>query len=313
MVLCMEKQEKKERRLLTENRMATITKRETSFEGLIGQLENGEDGIYNLITNDKHVIFQPKLTITKKDIEEIPPLRQLRDSIDYWEKKLKTATGKDAFIIKKTIIEMRKDQYAVKDAWRGTMVARNLTRGMNPGIRLPSEEWIDEDGNPAYSGISLLDPKVCSTVLCYYAALKGNSEGKFDADTWYFMVDFDRIAEAALKPYPMYQKLVTYKISNYSNVEIQEKLQEEFGHTHSLEYISSLWRNKIPKIIAGYATDEWLNWYYTYVEKGKWKKCNRCGEIKLAHKRFFSTNTSSKDGFYSLCKSCRNKKKEAKG
>jgi hypothetical protein len=53
----MEKQEKKERRLLTENRMATINKRETSFEGLVGQLENGEDGIYNLITNDKHVIF----------------------------------------------------------------------------------------------------------------------------------------------------------------------------------------------------------------------------------------------------------------
>lgn len=36
LVLCMEKQEKKERRLLTDNRMATITKRETSFEGLVG-------------------------------------------------------------------------------------------------------------------------------------------------------------------------------------------------------------------------------------------------------------------------------------
>jgi hypothetical protein len=86
-------------------------------------------------------------------------------------------------------------------------------------------------------------------------------------------------------------------------------IEKEFGYTHSLEYISSLWRNKIPKIIASCATDEWLTWYYTYQEYGKWKKCNRCGEIKLAHKRFFSTNTSSKDGFYSLCKCCRNKKK----
>ena len=32
-VLAMEKQERKERRLLTENRMATVNKRETSFEG----------------------------------------------------------------------------------------------------------------------------------------------------------------------------------------------------------------------------------------------------------------------------------------
>ena len=53
LVLCMEKKEKKERRLITENRMATVNKRETSFEGLISQLENGEDGIYNLMTDNK--------------------------------------------------------------------------------------------------------------------------------------------------------------------------------------------------------------------------------------------------------------------
>lgn len=35
LVLCMEKQEKKERKMLTENRMVTINERETSFEGLI--------------------------------------------------------------------------------------------------------------------------------------------------------------------------------------------------------------------------------------------------------------------------------------
>ena len=53
LILCMEKQEKKEKKILTENRLATVNKRETSFEGLVSQLENGEDGIYNLITNDK--------------------------------------------------------------------------------------------------------------------------------------------------------------------------------------------------------------------------------------------------------------------
>lgn len=52
LVLCMEKQEKKEKKILTENRLATINKREISFEGLVSQLENGEDGIYNLISDD---------------------------------------------------------------------------------------------------------------------------------------------------------------------------------------------------------------------------------------------------------------------
>ena len=54
LVLAMEKQERKERKILTENRMATVNKRETSFEGLVSQFENGEDGIYNLVTEDKN-------------------------------------------------------------------------------------------------------------------------------------------------------------------------------------------------------------------------------------------------------------------
>ena len=75
LILCMEKQEKKERQILTENRMMTVNKRETSFEGLVSQLENGEDGIYNLISENKNQIFQPKVTITKKDLEEIDLLK----------------------------------------------------------------------------------------------------------------------------------------------------------------------------------------------------------------------------------------------
>lgn len=34
LVLCMEKQEKKEKKILTDNRLSTVNKRECSFEGL---------------------------------------------------------------------------------------------------------------------------------------------------------------------------------------------------------------------------------------------------------------------------------------
>ena len=81
LILCMEKQERKEKKILTDNRMTTVNKRETSFEGLVSQFENGEDGIYSLITENKNVIFQPKISITQKDLEEIQPLRQVRDAI----------------------------------------------------------------------------------------------------------------------------------------------------------------------------------------------------------------------------------------
>ena len=39
LILCMEKQERKKRQILTENRLSTINKREMSFEGLTNQLE----------------------------------------------------------------------------------------------------------------------------------------------------------------------------------------------------------------------------------------------------------------------------------
>lgn len=307
LVLCMEKQEKKERSLLTENRMVTVNKRETSFEGLVSQLENGEDGIYNLITENKNTIFQPKISITAKDLEEIPLLKQLREAINVWEAKLKTIEGKDAFTMKKALIEMRKDQYLIKTAYRAPIVPNKLTRSKCM-IELSDTVTFDEEGYPIPEGVSLLDPKVVSAILCNYSKLKEDSDGEFDGDLWYLMQDFDDICEIALKDYPLYERIVELKIDKVQNLEIQETIQLEFGIKHSLEYISSLWRNKIPKLIASAAEDQYLDWYYFNEEKGKYKKCSRCGQIKLAHNKYFSKNKTSKDGFYSICKCCRNSK-----
>ena len=304
----MEKQEKKERKILTENRMMTVNKRETSFEGLVSQLENGEDGIYNLISDNKNQIFQPKVTITKKDLEEIEPLRQLREAINLWEAKLKVTEGKDAFTIKKALIEMRKDQYLIKNAYRRPIVFNKLTRSRN-FVMLPDKTCrFDADGYPIPEGISLLDPAVCSAILCNYSRLKQDSSDQFEGDLYYLMDAFDEIADIALKEYPLYEKIVECKIDGLQNIQIQEILQIEFGIKHSLEYISSLWRKKIPKLIASAAEDQYLDWYYLNEEKGKYKRCSRCGQIKLAHNKYFSKNKTSKDGFYSICKKCRNSK-----
>ena len=304
----MEKQEKKEKKILTDNRMMTVNKRETSFEGLISQLENGEDGIYNLISESKNQIFQPKVSITKKDLEEIQPLRQLRDAIELWEEKLKTATGKDAYLIKKALIEMRKDQYVIKNAYRRPIVPTKLTRSKSTIPLRDTTNKFDEEGYPIPEGVTLLNPQVCSAILCNYSKLKQDSWGYFDADLYYLMEDFDQVAEAALKDYPLYEKIVECKIDGLQNIQIQEILEQEFGIKHSLEYISSLWRKKIPKLIASEAEDQWLDQYYLGEEKGKYKKCSRCGQIKLAHNKYFSKNKTSKDNFYSICKCCRNSK-----
>ena len=309
--MCMEKQEKKEKKILTDNRMATVNSRETSFEGLVSQLENGEDGIYSLVNESKTIIFKPKVTITKKDVEEIPFLRELREGIKVWENKLKTAQGKDAFIIKKALIEMRKDQYIIKNAFRKPISFNKITHVSFP-VKLEDSYEFDKEGYVIPKGVSLCDPKVCSAILCNYSRLKEDSYGHFDSDLYYIMESFDELSDIALKDYPIYDRIVLYKIDGMQNVDIQQALKEEFGTTHSIEYISSLWRKKIPALIASAAEDQILNHHYTMVEKGKYKKCSRCGQIKLAHNKYFSKNKTSKDGFYSICKSCRNSKTKAK-
>ena len=306
LVLAMEKQERKERRILTENRLATVNKRETSFEGLVSQFENGEDGIYNLVTEDKNQIFQHKVEITPEDLEEVPFLKQIRESIAEWEQIQKKVSGRQAYIVKKAIIDLRKDQYIIKNAYRRPIVTTHATHSTNYTPLDHSEEVVD--GEIIYSGVSLLDPKVCSAVLCNYSKLKAAGEGNFMSETWYFMEDFDAVADRALRDHPYYERLVELKIDGKQNTDIQDTLQLEFGIRHTAEYISSLWRNKIPKMIAGQAEDEFLDWWYLEVEKGQYKKCSRCGQIKLAHNKYFSKNKTSKDGFYSICKECRNAK-----
>lgn len=312
LILCMEKQEKRERKILTENRLVTVNKRETSFESLVAQFENGEDGVYNLISNNKHTIFQPKITITKKDLEEIPFLKEIRAAIKYWEDLAKIASGKEAYIIKKTIIDLRKEQYLIKDAYRNPTVCRSIVRSRKPCIPLDGRIYLNKKGYCESEGIELVNPVVCQAILSNYSQLKDSSWGQFDSDTWYLMQDFDRIYKKALENQPLYRRIAEYKIDGVQNIDIQQMIQEEFGIKYSSEYISNLWRKKIPNLIASAAEDEYLDWYYLNVEKGKYKKCSQCGQIKLAHNKYFSLNGTSKDGFYSMCKKCRSKRREIK-
>ena len=146
-------------------------------------------------------------------------------------------------------------------------------------------------------------------MLCRYSKLKEDAYSKFNSDIYYMMLALDEVIDIALADEPLYFDLITYKVDGLQNTEIQKKLEEDYGIKYSVEYISSLWRNKIPKLIAETARKKWLVWHYTEQEKGAWKRCSKCGQIKLAHNKFFSRNKSSKDGFYFFCKDCRNKKK----
>lgn len=316
------KKEIKEHKIMTESRWKnTVKQREVSLEGLSASFESKygdggvnsstEDYIYNLvIENDKNVILTPKAKITEKDLEEVPGLRELFDEIHRLEDEVfPAAKGKAKFSVKQNIIALYKDAYVLRTSFRGSINCVNTTKTANK-LDIYENVTINDDGElNVDANLSLLVPTHVSTLLCSYSKLKQEAYSKFTSDIYYMMIALDEVTEEALKDYPLYKDLLIYKIDGLQNIEIQKRLEEDYDIKYSVEYLSSLWRNKIPKLIAETAEKRWLNWHFTEEEKGQWKRCSKCGQIKLAHNKFFSRNKSSKDGFYSICKECRNKKR----
>lgn len=291
LIISAEREERRKRRILTRNRLATINKREVSFEGLVSKFENGEDGVYQLMTEDKNVIMTPRVTITKRDLEEIPFLKQIREAI----RDLRGIEKKD-YIIQQAIIDLSQQQYVVRNAYRKPIQFNSV---------LPPErvepEWVEL--------VDFKNWRHVAALLRGYGKLKTKVCDEVWGSMYWVLVDLEGVIERALaEEYPMLRDILIGKVEGLSNDDIQEGLEVEYGESFSVEYISSLFNNKIPKLIAEQAEKEELLWYYMEVEKGSWKKCNRCGEVKLLHRIFFSKNNSSKNGFYSICKECRNKK-----
>lgn len=304
------KEERREHKYLTDNRMITINKREVSLEGMVEKFENGEDGIYNLMTNDKNIIFAPKISITKQDIEEVPGLQELRDAIAQIEAESKSATGRRKYLLKKQLIEMRRDQYILKSAYKPIMATSPSTVKSQNKIDLAERRWIDKDGNPQSEGlVSFFNPDHISALMRNYNALKIETKGKHWSDFYYLMTDFDALLLRALQHEPLYFDIVKMKMNNKTNAEIQILLKAKYNKEHTVQYISSLWCNKIPKLIAEQAQNDYLIWYYANEKPDAWKQCSCCGERKPAHPRFFTKDKTTRDGYYGKCKACRNKKK----
>ena len=306
----MEKKERREHKIITENRQATLDKRETSWQQLADKLENGEDGIYNISNHarGKAVLLQPKVSITKQDLEEIPDLKQLRDAINSVEKQAKKSSGYTKYKLYKQLIEMRKSQYIIKDAYRKPLYPTKLIHTKH-SLEMKENVFLDSDEKVHGFGITLLNINVINSILNNYKKLKDESKDKINDDIWYVLYDFDSVYKDAMRDYPIYRKIVELKIDGYQNIEIQQEINKLFNVNYSPEYISSIWRKRIPKIIIAEEEKRFLSYYYLNIEKGHYKKCGKCGQIKLAHNKYFSLNKESGDGYYSICKQCRNKKK----
>ncbi len=299
--------------ILTYNRECTVNKREKSLEEIVSGLENGEDGLYALINNDKDQKLDHKQKLTEWDFENIPGLKEQQEIIDKLEEQKKTATGRKRSSLQNQIIETYQQMYVIKNSYRNPSIKKksNAYLKIFAHLTIPEDDediYIDEKGYArSNAAVSLLNPSHISFLLRNYVQLKEETTDDLQSDMRYILMDLENLVEKALEHDELLYNLLIWKIDGLSVKEIQEKMDSQFGEIHSEPYYSTLWRKRIPKLIAEQAQKDYLIWYYTNIEKGNWKRCSKCGEIKLAHPLFFSKNTN-KQGWYSHCKDCKNKK-----
>lgn len=300
------KEERKTKKILTPNRLTTIKKRETSYENLTQTLEGGEDALHNLITQNHNCYLTPPSNA------EIAGTQQLENAIsDITEKRL-SAKSTDRGKLRQAEIDLRKTKYIEYNSEHPIMyLVPTPLYTPNYSIDLDEHRWINEDGEPESDGlINLFNADHISAILRNTLNLLTFAENNPESDMHYFIYEFLELADRALNKKPKWKKIAVWKILEKTNEEIQSLLLEKFGNTHSLSYISILWRKKIPAFIAEQAKQDYI--YQRYFALGKTKVCTHCKKVKPAHKYFFSFAPKTTDGYYTICRECRktNRKEE---
>lgn len=307
------KEHKQESPIITKNREITVNKRQTSYEQMVDSLEGGEDALYGLIRQDKNQLLDRKDPISDADIRNIPGLKDMLDIIDSLKVQFDKAEGYAKYSLKKQIIETWQQIYILKASFKGSPAKGRTPQQVRSMAHMPLDEyiWFDENRMPQSDCmITLFNPNHVSFLLCYYSALKTECWDDLHSDMFFLLLDLENTAEEAIKEeYPELWDLLIWKVDGRTNEEIVELMQKKRGIVHTEQYFSTLWRKRIPKIISDKAKENYVMWYHMNKVKSKWKTCRKCGETKLAHPLFFSSNNSSQDGFYSMCKECRAKAK----
>lgn len=210
-------QTKKERKsdnpILTKNREVTVNKRQVSYEEIVANLENGEDGIYALMSNNKNQILDPKDPISQEDINNIPGMREHYELIERLKKQFANARGMQRYNLKKTIIETWQQMYILKASYYAAAGIKTHNNGQIKTLArtdIPEHVRLDDNLMPRSDAIlTLLNPAHISYLLCYYSKLKEESYDDLQGDMHWLLVDLeDLVEQTLLEKYPLLYDIV---------------------------------------------------------------------------------------------------------
>lgn len=294
--------------IVTRNREITVSKRQVSYEEMSESDDYGSDSVCLLMAMDKNQILDPKDPITEKDLDEIPGMRQKEKQIASLKSQIESAKGRRKYMLKHQLIATYQEQYTLKFSWMGGMRPKVPNASKFSFTPVPDEDvWVDADGFPhAKDGtLSFLDPHVVSAFLDNYVRIRFCDGNLIDSELRLMALDLERLINESIDN-PVLYDVAVMKMCGCSNAEVAHEIESRYGISHFHRYYSTIWKRRIPRLIARHAQKEYVMNHHDEMGFTKYKVCARCGREQLAHPMFFCRN-SSKDGYYSICKSCRSK------
>lgn len=273
------------------------------------------------------------------------PLSSFSPELQEYLLSTKAPSSLALYKLRHTIIEMRTEQYSIRDQFvhqiQPSVLARHYygdesrneipwqTEGYpvyplgfytskNPNFDLftDKESFIGGDRKDfkgeafvpkekkedAIVYLDFTDPSHIYMLIRYYmelveAADKAvDSTAKMMLDTLEFYIAAAHLKEECLD-------VLECKKYKMSNVYTTELVNKKYGKRHANSYVSTMFKGQICKEIAE-AAQLHYDTYMARKDESKFKRCNKCGHVKLRDIRNFARKRRASDGLSGRCKEC---------
>ena len=241
--------------------------------------------IFQLPKNYKKV---KDIVIEKKDFERFPILKEYQHSIDHMESKLQE--------LMKIDLKKIKDKKVKDDI-------RNRKNILKKNLRLLKLDMLDakkmierpiiwksplkDSGCADYDALDMFDKEVVKELLRVHKGVD------LQDDLSCILVDLENLINK-IEFTDKQRKVLELWSNGLATGEISKKLKVKPNTV-----VSCL--NSVVDLIVKQYEKEYEEWYYLNIRKGEYKKCSKCGKVKLVSQ--FDKN--GKRGLYPSCKICR--------
>lgn len=281
----------------------------------------GIKDIHKIVQKNKSINYRnKKQMITKQDLIDFKDLQQINNVLIEIEKligrtpkerkekqqeNLKKYGHATLRKLKRIYNDLKRDMIIIKEKLRGTIYFKRATKGTTKITFEEDTGYYNESGDYIEVSENRIDfgkADHISALLNYYSQLKQRFYDDINSEMWAILLDLDNLIENT-KLRDFEREILILKIDKMPNDEISKILKEKYDLELSNVRISQIFNEEIPKKIVETYRQQREDWIFTFKVKGEYKKCSKCGEVKLT--KYFSPKKDSKDGYHSYCRNCR--------